>query len=476
MARKKARETYGNGSVTPVMASRVDKDGQPIVGPDGKLQKVQKKDRKTGQPVWRVCIVLGTERYTDKDGKTRKRLRKIQRNVTGTLDEARKVAKQLTASYEHVDVTAAKMTFSDACAAWAESMRENETCAPSKLKDYMARLGYVSDKLGNKPLIEITTDELEKALAAVKVERNQSQRTYRDCKRHVKRVFKFAKRKHWIVFDVSEDLETVSVRTRTVRRSLEADQFARLRACVDRDLSAAVDDFERKEMRQMGWGNMFTRSSIKGLANISCLVGIRLLLSTGMRRGEALALMWGKVDFDSSSILVDRSLNSDAVLKQPKTEAGTRRISIDADTMAMLGQWQEFQARVLHLVMVEDADGKCHPVGQDAGTPIVCSCVGGFLNPHNMNRWWNGYRTRVGFDGWTLHEMRHTSASLLLGSGMPPNDVAARLGHDDVSVTMNTYGHAIPAHDKVAADILGALMTTPVEASAHVVMFGKKTA
>ena len=474
MARTKQRENYGNGSITPVMVPKVGKDGLQVVGSDGKPAKVQKRN-KSGQPAWRICVVLGSEEYTDNKGRRRKRPRKAPQKVFyGTLEEARAFCKEYAAHFEHIDTSAACMTFADAVAAWADSMRDNETCAPSKLKDYTTRLGYVADKLGTRPLIEITTDELEKALAAVKVERNQSQRTYRDCKRHVKRVYKFALRKHWIVFDASADLETVSVRTHTVRRSLEADQFARLRACIDRDLQAAVEDFEQKETRQADWGNMFTRSNIKGLANISCMVAVRLLLSTGMRRGEALALMWGKVDFGTNSILIDKSLNADAVLKEPKTEAGTRRISVDADTMAMLERWRDFQARVLHLVMVEDESGKRQPVGQDASTPVVCSCVGGFLNPHNINRWWNVYRARVGFDGLKLHELRHTQATLLLGSGVPVLDVAARLGHDDVSVTLNTYGHAIPANDRAAADLLGALMAAPATPSANVIRFEKK--
>ena len=476
MARTKQRETYGNGSVSPVMVNKLGNDGQPVTGKDGKPAKVQKKDRKTGLPVWRVCISLGMEDYTDKDGNKRRRPRKVQRNVIGSLDDARKVAKQLSSQYEHVELSAARLTFADAVAAWEQSMQENETCAPSKLKDYVTRLGYVSGKLGNKPLIELTTDDLEKALAAVKVERSQSARTYRDCKRHVKRVYKFALRKHWVAFDASADLETVAVRTHTERRALEADQFARLRACVDRDLAAAVEDYKGKELRQAGWGNTFTRTSIKGLANISCFVGVRLLLSAGMRRGEVLALTWQKCDFASNSILIDKALNADAVLKEPKTDAGTRCIAIDADTMAMLKRWKAFQAKALHLVMVEDAEGKSRPLGQSDETPIVCSCVGGFLNPHNMNRWWNKYRVSVGFDGLKLHELRHTAATLMLGNGVPVLDVAARLGHDDVSVTLNTYGHAIPANDRAAADLIGSLMSAPVEPSARIVDVGKRTA
>lgn len=475
MARPKQRENYGSGSVSAVMVNKVDGAGNIVHDADGRPLKIQKRDA-DGLLVWRVCITLGAEVYIDKSGSRRKRQRKEQRHYHGTLEGARRFAAELKEQYEHVDKSAAKMTFSDACSAWAESMRENETCAASKLKDYTTRLSYVAAHLGEKPLTAITTDDLEKALSAVKSERNQSQRTYRDCKRHVKRVFKFALSRQWVVFDPSAGLQSVQVRNRTVRRSLEASEFARLRACVDRDIEKAIQDFEQKEMRQAGWGNTFTRSSIRGLANISCLVGIRLLLSTGMRRGEVLALTWEKVDFFLTSVTIDHALNADAILKEPKTEAGVRTIAIDRDTMELLEQWKEFQAKALHLVMAVGDDGTRRAVGQSMRTPVVCSCVGSFLNPHNLNRWWNAYRVKIGFPTLKLHELRHTAATLLLGNGVPVIDVAARLGHDDVAVTLNTYGHAIPAHDHMAADLIGSLMTASSEPAARVLKASRASA
>lgn len=475
MARQKQRENYRNGSVSAVMVDKLDASGTAIIKKDGTKAKVQAKDAQ-GRPVWLVCISLGTEKYIDKSGRARKRQRKVQKRVHGTIDDARKVARQLTDGYSTIDRNATGKTFEDACAAWSKSMQENNTCAPSKLKDYMTRLAYVSAHLGQKPLIDITTDDLEEALSAVKVERSQSPRTYRDSKRHVKRVFEFAQRKHWIVFNPSDDLEKVSVRGRVERRSLEADEFARLRACIDRDLRTAIDEFEQKEMRQLEWGNAFTRTSIKGLANISCMVGIRILCATGCRRGEMLAITWGKLDFESNSLTIDKSLNADAIQKEPKTEAGIRTIAVDADTMAMLKSWKAFQKKVLHLVMVEDANGRKRPVEQDASTPVVCSCTGTFLNPHNMNRWWNEYRVSIGFDTLKMHELRHTAATLMLGNGIPVNDVAARLGHDDVAVTLNTYGHAIKAHDQIAAALIGSLMSAQVEPEARVLDFERRTA
>ena len=59
-----------------------------------------------------------------------------------------------------------------------------------------------------------------------------------------------------------------------------------------------------------------------------------------------------------------------------------------------------------------------------------------------------------------VHGTRHTAASLMLGAGVPVHVVAQRLGHSDVSETLNTYAHALPDMQRDAAAKLGALLTS----------------
>jgi integrase len=58
----------------------------------------------------------------------------------------------------------------------------------------------------------------------------------------------------------------------------------------------------------------------------------------------------------------------------------------------------------------------------------------------------------------TFHGLRHTSATLLLADGEPVHIVSERLGHRDVSVTLNIYAHALPHHARAAADRIGTLL------------------
>jgi integrase len=60
-----------------------------------------------------------------------------------------------------------------------------------------------------------------------------------------------------------------------------------------------------------------------------------------------------------------------------------------------------------------------------------------------------------------LHDIRHTSASLLLAAGVPVKTVSERLGHADVSITLNVYAHTMPGADEDAAARLAAVIGGP---------------
>lgn len=224
------------------------------------------------------------------------------------------------------------------------------------------------------------------------------------------------------------------------------------------------------------------RSSLRGLSRISGLLAIRIMLATGCKRGESLALTWGCVDFGASHIVIKQTFNQRSELKETKTSAGMRSLYVDADTMAHLRKWKAFQAKALHLVMVDDPDGKKHPIEQTDETPVCCDCVGAMIDPPNLNRWWagkkgaSGYRDSIGFPELKMHELRHTSATLLLGNGVDVKTVQHRLGHASSSLTLDQYAHAIPANDRAATELMGAICNAPVEASARIVKVERKSA
>ena len=68
---------------------------------------------------------------------------------------------------------------------------------------------------------------------------------------------------------------------------------------------------------------------------------------------------------------------------------------------------------------------------------------------------WHRHRVAVGLEHLRFHDLRHLHATTLLAAGVPVNTVADRMGHASARMTLDVYGHAIPAHDRMAADVVG---------------------
>ena len=70
-------------------------------------------------------------------------------------------------------------------------------------------------------------------------------------------------------------------------------------------------------------------------------------------------------------------------------------------------------------------------------------------------------RNEVGAKTVKLHDLRHFTATQLIGAGVDPRTVAGRLGHADPSVTLRVYSHALEERDRAAATIMGDILGAP---------------
>ena len=482
MGRTKQRETYGNGSVTPIMVDKKDASNSIVLARDGSAMKVQATD-KHGNAGWLVCVSLGMETYTDKSGNIRKRQRKVQQRVYGTVADARAVARQLTTQYEDINPDSRKLTFSDACRAWETATRSTGKASANVMADYVRNLGHMERHIGNMQLLSITVQDIESALAAVKVERNIGNTTLHRIHALTKRVFKYAVKHNMLIKNPAEDVEAPKVDEVVNRRALSADECATLRARLDEAEAEAYRGYAEKESRQFEHGNTFGRSCLRGTSELSCIVAIRIELATGMRRSEVLGLTWSAVDFSKKQITVRQKLvtterkgrpeDEALVIGKPKTKKGTRSINVDSETIAHLARWKEFQAGIMGRIM---PDGMA--LTQTPETPVCIGDNGSWLRPSSVSRWWGesnarGFRDRAGFPGLRMHELRHTQATLLLGNGVDLKTVQTRMGHAKSSHTLDMYAHAIPANDVAAANVIDAIINAPAKASATVLELSK---
>ncbi|MCM0622865.1 site-specific integrase [Nocardioides bruguierae] len=182
-----------------------------------------------------------------------------------------------------------------------------------------------------------------------------------------------------------------------------------------------------------------------------------LFTTLGLRRSEALGLMWADVDLPGGSLEIRRGLHridGELVALPTKTARSQRTIPLPALVVEALTEQRERQAELKKLHGA-DWQKTGHVLTTGFGTPF---------DPRNTTRIVQACCRRAGVRVVRLHDFRHGCASLLLGAGVPPRTVMEILGHSSLEMTMNTYGHVTHADRRTAIDGLGeALGASPLE-------------
>ena len=170
-----------------------------------------------------------------------------------------------------------------------------------------------------------------------------------------------------------------------------------------------------------------------------------------MRRGEALGLRWSDVDLENARLSVRRALiptNREVVVSEPKTAKGRRVVALDPVTVEVL---KAQAARQL------DEQSECDEAWVETGLVFTAE-NGAALDPESVSRYWRQAVKKAMLPPIRLHDLRHTHATLALQAGVHPKVVSERLGHATVSITLDTYSHAIPAMQEEAAALIAGLV------------------
>lgn len=174
---------------------------------------------------------------------------------------------------------------------------------------------------------------------------------------------------------------------------------------------------------------------------------ITFFISTGCRRGEALALTWDKVDFVRREVLINQSmiyLPETGIQSGPTKTDNSRRVALPDETIDLLRKlWAEQAKNRLRLGdLWEDSD------------LVFPRWNGKPMNPGNVNLELTAFCDRHGLPHINPHLFRHSAASVLLSNGVDVLTVAGMLGHSDVSTTLDTYAHAIDEARHKTADCI----------------------
>lgn len=171
-----------------------------------------------------------------------------------------------------------------------------------------------------------------------------------------------------------------------------------------------------------------------------------LLVTTGMRIGEATGLNWADLDLGAGTIQIRRAVKrvkgEGLVIGDVKTAHSRRRIVLATGTLDALRIHQQRQAFARKVA--GDA-------WSDRGL-VFCTGTGGPLDVGYVSHAKDRALTAAGLPHVRTHDLRHTAATYLLSQGVHPKVVQELLGHSSIALTMNTYSHVLPTLHKEVAD------------------------
>lgn len=173
---------------------------------------------------------------------------------------------------------------------------------------------------------------------------------------------------------------------------------------------------------------------------------IMLAISSGAREGEIAALEWKHINFEKSTVLIEQSLTEvigkGVKVKSTKNER-YRVVSLPDPLLQMLKKLKIH--RTHEKLMVGDRwewPDHFFIFANEFGRPI---------RPDSISQWWRRFIDKNKVKKIRFHDLRHTSATLLINEGVHAKVISERLGHADISTTMNIYGHVLSEADQSAA-------------------------
>lgn len=172
------------------------------------------------------------------------------------------------------------------------------------------------------------------------------------------------------------------------------------------------------------------------------LAAFYLELTTGLRRGELLALLWTDLDVENMTISVSKQvnrINGELVVSQPKTPNSIRKLAIPQ--------------RAVELLVEEHAK---HPHSPHL---FVSPKTGTMFDPDSFRHTHEKILKAISAEHIRFHDLRHTFATLSLKYGVDVKTLSGALGHYDAGFTLSTYTHATEGMKRDAADTIGSVIS-----------------
>lgn len=360
--------------------------------------------KENGTTVYRASVYLGVDQLTGKKART---------TVTASTKRAVKVkAREALNNFASNGYTVKKRikatTYRELVALWWDGYKE--TLAPNSLQSIE---GFIRNHL-LPPFGDYKLDKLTRPVIQTQVNKwaNKANKGEKGAFKDYKYLANI--NKMILQYAVTMDLlETNPARDIVVPR-LKKQGKKEIKHYTNQQVKQFLDYLD--SLDQSDYANLFDT------------VLYKLLLATGLRIGEALALEWSDIDLENATVSVSKTVNRLGGVNPPKSKASNRLIDIDHKTVLMLKQYKNRQQ--VQSWQLKRTEKVVFSVFTDK-----------YAKANTLKKRLEKHFQNVGTPDIGFHGFRHTHASIMMNAGIGYKELQHRLGHSNLSMTMDTYSH-----------------------------------
>ncbi|HFV1583316.1 TPA: tyrosine-type recombinase/integrase [Streptococcus pyogenes] len=369
--------------------------------------KITEHKKKNGTIVYRASIYLGIDQMTGKRVKT---------SITGrTRKEVNQKAKHAQLDFLSNGSTIKRKvvikTFKELSHLWLETYKL--TVKPQTYDATVTRLNrHIMPTLGNMKVDKITASDIQMLINRL----SKYYVNYTAVRSVIRKVLQQGVLLGLIDYNSARDIILPRKQPNTKKKVKFIDPS---------DLKSFLEHLETSQHKRY---NLYFDAVL-----------YQLLLSTGLRIGEACALEWGDIDLENGTIAINKTYNKNLkFLSTAKTQSGNRVISVDKKTLRSLKLYQMRQRQLFN------------EVGARVSEVVFATPTRKYFNASVRQSALDTRCKEAGIERFTFHAFRHTHASLLLNAGISYKELQYRLGHANISMTLDTYGHLSKDKEKEA--------------------------
>jgi len=378
--------------------------------------------KKNGATVYRASVYLGVDKLTGKKARTT-----VTANTKkGVKIKAREAVNAFAANGYSVKEKPTITTYRELVALWWESYKNTIKPNSQQSMEGIVRL-HILPVFGDYKLDKLTTPIIQQQVNKWADKANKGEKgayaNYSFLNNINRRILQYGVTMQVIQHNPARDV---------IIPRKQQNKEHKVKFFSNQELKQFLDYLE--DLDQSSYENFFD------------YVLYKTLLATGCRIGEALALEWSDIDLKKGVISISKTLNRYQETNTPKSKAGLRKIDIDKATVSLLKQYKKRQqVQSWQLGRSESI------VFTPFTTKYAYACL--------LRKRLQSHFKAAGVPDISFHGFRHTHATIMLYAGIEAKDLQYRLGHSNISMTLNTYVHATKEGAKKAVSIFEAAIS-----------------